>query len=83
MAYDQTEPCDNCGHEGAKTQRFDCDSERPGARIPRNFCAVCAKTHLSKATNYPRQCGDPYLYKALGWITNEILSRLPEKPHAN
>ena len=73
--YDQDEPCDNCGHEQAKTAKFMCHGEAfPGLKQGERFyCKVCANTHLSKATDYPRQCDEPDLWKSIGWIANEIL----------
>jgi hypothetical protein len=47
---------------------------------PRDFqlCDICASTFLAKAVTYPQQVSDPDLYKALGFIGNLILSKLPK-----
>lgn len=86
MKYDLDVVCENCGHEGAKTRRFECHGEQLKGvfdRAERHYCNVCSATFLSAATNYPTQCPDVRLWKSIGWIANEILSRLPEKPSGN
>jgi hypothetical protein len=83
MTFDQNDPCDNCAHERAKTGIFEThgeDSVGPFHRVKRNFCEVCATTHLSSATNYPRQCPDVRLWQSIGWIANEILIAIRERP---
>ncbi len=82
MTFDLDIACQNCNHELAKTARFEChgeDSKGPLHRVERYYCEVCSSTHLSSATNYPRQCPDIRLWQSIGWIANEILSRLPAK----
>ena len=76
LGYTLNEPCDNCGHGQAKTKAFSVWCAGKPAQAERHYCEVCSTTHLSKATDYPSQCLDVNLYRAIAWIANELLQEI-------
>ena len=81
IVYDSDVVCACCEHEGVKTHEFQVAVQwkAEGARVPMNLCEVCSSSGLSHSVTWPIFCKDQKLHKALGWIANEILLRLPAK----
>ncbi len=74
------EPCSNCLHEAVETRAFQLRAAHLGPlqSETRYLCRVCATTFISKATQYPTQCGPDDVLQALGWVANELLNRIEE-----
>ncbi len=42
------------------------------------LCEICSNTRLSTAVEWPEQCNDPDLHKAVGWIGNYLAQLIRE-----
>lgn len=71
--------CDSCQYPGrlAMFPKTMVSKELHGAAYKDMWlCEVCAKTHLSVAAKFPRQCSDPRLYQSIAQLGNLLLDAI-------
>lgn len=70
--------CDNCGYTTKTKLYAKGNSREEKVRL----CAICAKTLLSVAVQFPSQCPDTKLYKSIGYIANLLLDAIQKNQRA-
>ena len=80
LKFEDGEPigCECCEYP-APVYLFERTMTSRGTRAL-NLCEVCSSTHLAVAEKYPMQVSDGQLYRAIGWVANHIISKLPQPP---